>query len=100
MSISFLTALLGLILTSCGIVTFFYQVWGALSSRLRVNKARIEDLKLGIDAHDEVLDEIIYYLGLPEEERKKTPFNNRSALRNLRRKASENYDSRNTSGFN
>lgn len=99
MNLSFLTGLLGLILTACGIATFFYKVWCALSARLRVNKARIEDLKQGIDAHDEVLDEIIYYLSLPEEE-KKIPFNNRSALKNLRRKASENYESRNTSGFN
>jgi hypothetical protein len=95
-----ISSVLGVILTSCGIATFFYKVWSALSSRLRVNKARIEDLKQGIDAHNEVLDEIIYYLSLPEEERQRTPFNNRAALKNLRRQASENYESRNTSGFN
>jgi hypothetical protein len=99
MNLPFLTGLLGLIFTACGIATFFYKVWCVISSRLRVNKARIEDLKEGIDAHDAVIDEIIYYLSLSEEE-KKIPFNNRAALKNLRRKAAENYDSRNTSGFN
>ena len=96
---SFLTGLLGLILTACGIATFFYKVWAALSARLRANRARIEDLHDGMKAHDEVLDEIIYYLSLSEEEKKKTPFNNRLALKNLRRNAAENYDSRHTSGF-
>jgi hypothetical protein len=99
MSISSLTGLLGLVLAACGIATFFYKVWSALSARLRVNRARIDDLHDGVQAHDEVLDEIIYYLSLPEEEKKKTPFNNRAALKNLRRKAAENYESRNTSGF-
>lgn len=99
MSISFLGTLLGLILTGCGIATFLYKVWRTLSARLRANKARIDDLEKGVDGHDEILDEIIYHLSLSEEERK-TPFNNRAALKNLRRKATENYDARNTSGFN
>lgn len=99
MSLSLLSAYLGLILSTCGIATFFYKIWCAFGARVRANQARISDLKDGIDAHDEVLDEIIYYLGLPEEERKKTPFNNRAALKNLRRKVSENFESRNTSGF-
>lgn len=98
MDLSFLTGLLGLILTACGIATFFYKVWSALSARLRVNKARIDDLKNGIDAHDAVLDEIIYYLSRPEED-KNIPFNNRAASRTLRKKALEDYESRNTSGF-
>lgn len=93
-----LSSLLGLTLTVCGILTFAYKVWSALSARLGANKARIDDLREGVAAHDEVLDEIIYYLSLPEKER--PVFNNRSALKNLRRKALENYDSRNTSGFN
>jgi hypothetical protein len=99
MSISSLSALLGLILAACGIVTFLYKVWRALSARLGVNGARIAALKEGFDAHDEVIDEIIYYLSLPEED-KKIPFNDRVALKNLRRKAAENYDGKNTSGFN
>jgi hypothetical protein len=94
-----LTAILGLILTACGIATFCYKVWRAIGARLGVNGARIEALKEGFDAHEEVLDEIIYYLSLPDAD-KKIPFNHRAALKNLRRKAVENYESRNTSGFN
>ena len=100
MNISNLNAWIGLIVGCTVLATFFYKVWKTLSARLGANKARIEDLKQGVDAHDEILDEIIYYLALPEQERSKTPFNNRAALKNLRRKASENYETRNTSGFN
>jgi len=94
-----ISGLLGLVLTGCGIATFFYKVWRTVSSRLRANKARIDDLEEGLNGHTEILDEVIYYLSLPAEERK-IPFNNRAALKNLRRKATENYDARNTSGFN
>ena len=99
MDISSLSALLGLVLACCGIATFAYKVWRALSARLGVNGARIEALKEGFDVHDQVLDEIIYYLSLPEEERR-IPFNNRTGLKKLRQKAAENYDGKNTSGFN
>jgi hypothetical protein len=99
MDMSFLSTLLGLILAGCGIATFLYKVWRALSARLGVNGARIEALKEGFDVHDQVIDEIIYHLSLPEEERRKIPFNTRAALKNLRRKAAENYDGKNTSGF-
>jgi hypothetical protein len=92
------SSILGLILTACGILTFAYKVWAEFSSRLGANKARVDDLREGLEAHDEVLDEIIYYLSIPEKDR--PPFNNRAALKNLRRKTLENYDSRNTSGFN
>jgi hypothetical protein len=98
MDISSLSTLLGLILATCGITTFLYKVWRALTTKLRANKARIDDLEEGVKGHDEILDEIIYHLSLPEES--KIPFNNRAALKNLRRRATENHDSRNTSGFN
>lgn len=97
MNLSFLSVLLGLVLTICGIITFGYKAWSWLSGRLGANKARMDDLKKGFEAHDEVLDEIIYHLSLPELDR--MPFNSRAALKNLRRKTIEDYDSRNTSGF-
>jgi len=90
--------LLGTILAVCGSLTFIHKVWSLQTARHEANKARMDDLKDGVEAHDKILDEIIYYLSLSEAE-KKIPFNSRSAWKNLRRKAMDNYNARNTSGF-
>ena len=90
--------ILGATLAVCGIITFVLKMWSLQTARHSANKARMDDLKEGVEAHDKILDEIIYYLSLPEAD-KKTPFNSRSAWKNLRRKAMDNYDARNTSGF-
>jgi hypothetical protein len=89
---------LGAVVALCTIVGFIYRAWTLQTARHEANKARMDDLKNGVEAHDKILDEIIFYLSLPESERK-LPFNSRSAWKTLKRKAFDNYDGRNTSGF-
>jgi|ERR671933_1123757 hypothetical protein len=98
MNVSNLNTWLGLIGGGCAVATFLFKVWKTLNAAVETNKKRTQDLNERFDAQDMAIDEIIYYLS--SEEGRKTPFNSSISLRNLRRKAIENYDGRNTSGFN
>jgi len=80
------------------IVAALYKLWALADARHQANRKRMDDIQDAMDAYDKLFDEVIFYLSLPEEQRKQ-PFNSRSAWRTLRRKAKENYESRHTSGF-
>lgn len=97
MDLTSIAAILGIISLVCGILTFVYKVGRVLSARAKAQEARITDLQQELDAQEEILSEIVYFLSQPEEE--KGIFHERFALKNIRRKAAERFGSRNTSGF-
>jgi hypothetical protein len=51
----------------CTLVGFLYKFWSIVDARSRADKARMDDIKNAMGVYDDILDEVIFYLQLPQD---------------------------------
>lgn len=78
----------------CAILAFVYKGTKVVTARSKAQQGRIDDLYTLFEIQNEEVNDIKYYLSIPEEERGN--FYDRNALKNVKSKVIKHYESHDT----